>query len=498
MMRSSKTKMLNPEYIGQRLIERGFRTFFLYLFKIIEGREFIVEPIHSDLFVIFENLYKQVIIRSNVNIPPRSAKTTMAKYFIVYCWTINPKCNFIYTSYSQSLLSSISSEIQQILEHPAYKAMYPNNRVTTAEEIAKPLNDFWEDYLYKETGKNLYTSKRIMTYAGGVCLFSSIGAQITGYGAGIRNSKGFSGALIIDDANKPADIRHQVMREKVLTYYSETLLSRLNNSNVAIVNIQQRLHIEDLSGLLQARYQFETLAKPLIDENGVCQIPSQYTKQRLEELQIDNYVFSAQYQQQPIILGGAVIRREWFKYYQTGKDYNYKRILITADTAMKVKEHNDFSVFMVGAITPENKLHILDMVRGKWEAPDLKQIALNTFNKYRIIPKTGVTCSGLYVEDKASGIGLVQELQRAGLPISPLKCDTDKLTRTESILTYIESGQVLLPNDENYGFNPELIKECESFTRDDSHLHDDIVDALDYLIIEGLAKQSVSLLDYFM
>ena len=376
--------------------------------------------------------------------------------------------------------------------------MYPNNRVTTAEEIAKPLNDFWEDYLYKETGKNLYTSKRIMTYAGGVCLFSSIGAQITGYGAGIRNSKGFSGALIIDDANKPADIRHQVMREKVLTYYSETLLSRLNNSNVAIVNIQQRLHIEDLSGLLQARYQFETLAKPLIDENGICQIPSQYTKQRLEELQIDNYVFSAQYQQQPIILGGAVIRREWFKYYQTGKDYNYKRILITADTAMKVKEHNDFSVFMVGAITPENKLHILDMVRGKWEAPDLKQIALNTFNKYRIIPKTGVTCSGLYVEDKASGIGLVQELQRAGLPISALKCDTDKLTRTESILTYIESGQVLLPNDENYGFNPELIKECESFTRDDSHLHDDIVDALDYLIIEGLAKQSVSLLDYFM
>lgn len=490
--------MLNPEYIGQRLIERGFKTFFLYLFKIIEGREFVVEAIHNDLFTIFEDLYNQVIIRSNVNIPPRSAKTTMAKYFIVFCWTINPRCNFIYTSYSQSLLTSISNEIAQILEHPAYKAMFPNNRVTTSEEIAKPLNDFWEDYLYKETGKNVYTSKRIMTYAGGVCLFSSIGAQITGYGAGIRNSKGFSGALIIDDANKPADIRHQVMREKVLTYYSETLLSRLNNANVAIINIQQRLHIEDLSGLLQLKYKFNTLAKPLIDENGVCQIPSQYTQERLEELQIDNYVFSAQYQQQPIILGGAVIKRDWFRYYQTGKDYNYKRILITADTAMKVKEHNDFSVFLVGAVTPENKLHILDMVRGKWESPELKKVALDTFNANRVIPRTGVTCSGLYVEDKASGTGLIQELQRAGLPVSALKCETDKLTRTESILTYIESGQVMLPNDEHYGFNPDLLKECESFTRDDSHIHDDIVDALAYMIIEALAKQNVSLLDYFM
>lgn len=490
--------MLNPEYIGQRLLERGFTTFFRYLFQVVEGRDFVVEPIHDDLFDIFEDIYKQVIVRSNINIPPRSAKTTMAKYFIVYCWTINPKCNFIYTSYSQSLLNSISSEIAQILEHPAYKAMYPQNRIITGEEIAKPENDFWEEYLYKETGKNVYTSKLIKTYAGGVCLFSSIGAQITGYGAGIRNGKGFTGALIIDDPNKPADIRHQVMREKVLTYYIETLLSRLNNSNVAIINIQQRLHVEDLSGLLQIRYKFITLAKPLLDENGVCQIPSQYTKERLEELQADNYVFSAQYQQQPIILGGAVIRREWFKYYQTGKDYNYRRILITADTAMKVKQHNDYSVFIVGGVTPENKLHILDMVRGKWESPDLKKVALDTFNKYRIIPKTGVTCSGLYIEDKASGIGLVQELQRSGLPVMGLKCETDKLARTESVLTYIQSGQVMLPNDEHYGFNPDLLKECESFTRDDSHLHDDIVDALDYLIIEALAKQNVSLLDYFM
>ena len=56
----------------------------------------------------------------------------------------------------------------------------------------------------------------------------------------------------------------------------------------------------------------------------------------------------------------------------------------------------------------------------------------------------------------------------------------------------------MLPYDETYGFNPELLAECEAFTRDDSHAHDDIVDSLVYLIQESLVKNNVSLLDYFI
>jgi predicted phage terminase large subunit-like protein len=61
----------------------------------------------------------------------------------------------------------------------------------------------------------------------------------------------------------------------------------------------------------------------------------------------------------------------------------------------------------------------------------------------------------------------------------------------------MESGQVYLPENENYGFNPDLLNECEAFSRDMSHSHDDIVDALCYLIQEGIAQLTVSLLDYF-
>lgn len=488
---------MDKEYLGHYWIEEGFKTWFLCMFRIIEGRPFIVEPIHNNLFEYYQAVYEGKKYRCNINIPPRAGKTTMQVYFTVFCLTVNPKSNIIYTSYSQSLLTDISNKVAMILEHPAYKAMYPQ-QITIEDETSTPVDDFWRDYLQENDKKNTYSSRKITTYAGGTVLFASIGSQITGYGAGVRGSKKFSGFLAIDDAQKPADSRSQILRDKVIRYYEETLLSRLNNPNTPIVNIQQRLHIEDLSGVLEAKYNFDTLRKPLIDEQGICQIPSQYTEERIKELQQNNYVFSAQFQQQPIILGGQVIKRDYFRYYPV-KEYQYKRILIAADTAMKVKEYNDYSVFIAGGITHDNKLHVLDMVRGKWEAPDLEKVAVEFWNKFKRDPQTGVTCNGLYVEDKASGIYLIQSLKaKYGIPIIGIKVDGDKLTRVESILPYLEAGNVYLPENENYGFNKELLAECEAFSRDQSQIHDDQVDALVYLVQESLGKNEVSLLDFFM
>ena len=489
--------MLNPQVIGAVLLKSGFKVWFLYMFKLIENRPFIVEAIHNDLFEYYQSVFDGQKTRCNINIPPRAGKTTLQQYFTVYTLTNNPKSNIIYTSYSQTLLTDIANKVAMILEHPAYKAMYPN-KIIVEDCDSNPIDDFWRDYLQTNDSKNTYSSRKIVTYAGGTVLFASIGSQITGYGCGVRGSKKFSGFLAIDDAQKPADSRSQILRDKVIRYYEETLLSRLNNPDTPIVNIQQRVHLEDLSGVLKDRYGFDTLCKPLIDKNGICQIPSQYTKERLQELQQNNYVFSAQFQQQPIILGGQVIKREYFRFYPVIKEYKYKRIIIAADTAMKTKEYNDYSVFIAGGITPENQLHVLDMIRGKWEAPELEKMAVMFWNKFKRNPVTGLTCNGLYIEDKASGIGLIQGLKaKYGIPVMGLKADTDKLTHVETMLPYIESGQVYLPENENYGFNVDLLAECEAFSRDMSQSHDDIVDALCYLIQEGIAQLTVSLLDYF-
>lgn len=480
-------------YFGKLLLNEGFGSWFRVMFKLIEDRPFIVEPIHPELFEAFENIYKQDLKRVNINLPPRSAKTTLSKYFLVYGITRNPKCNFIYTSYSQSLLNTIAMEVRDILESDIYKRLYPNH-VNIEEEETKPIDDFWLDYLRRETGKNTYSSRKIMTYAGGVCLFASIGAQITGMGCGQRSAKNFSGALILDDANKPADIRSELMRQKVLRYYEETLLSRLNNPNVPIINIQQRLHLEDISGLLTEKYNFTTIKRPLLDDDGNCLIPTQYTPERIKELQINNYVFSAQYQQEPIVLGGDVIKREWFKYYDVNTKFNYQKIVIAGDTAMTVKEHSDYTCLLVGGVTEQGKLHILQMVHKKLEYPELKQETINLYNAWQL-GKNETSASALYLEDKASGIQLIQDLRKSSLPVVPIEVTKDKLARVEEVLEYIASGNVFLPVNENYGDNPTIISECEAFTRDLSQLHDDITDTLCHLINNTIARRRVSILE---
>ena len=481
------------QYIGYRLLKRGFETWFRYLFRAIEQTEFIKEAIHESLFEYIDKVYNQEITRLNINIPPRAGKTTLATYLLVYALTINPKANVIYTSYSQSLLTDIALRVRDILEHPVYKAMYSSNVLYSEEELT-PEDDFWAEYLKKETGKNTYSAKKIVTSKGGICLFSSIGSQITGYGAGIRNGKGFTGALIIDDANKPDDIYHTTLRNKVIRYFAGTLLSRLNNSNVPIINIQQRLHLEDLSGILQSKYNFVTLKRPLIDENGVCQLPSQYSEERIRELQVDNYVFTSQYQQEPIVLGGQVIKRDWFGYYSSNEKYNYSKIVIAADTAISAKEHADYSCFLVGGITPQNKLHILEMVHGKWEYPELKQQAISLFNRWQL-DKRQTSASSIVIEDRASGQQLLQDFKKSGLPVRAVEVTKDKLSRVEEVLDYIANGNVMLPDNEQYSNNPVFLAECEAFTREMSHSHDDIVDTLVHLINNTIAKRQVSILE---
>lgn len=160
-------------------------------------------------------------------------------------------------------------------------------------------------------------------------------SQILVHNCGIRGNTTFSGALVLDDANKPADIQSEVMREKVRKYYDETLLSRLNDSNVPIFNIQQRLHLEDLSGYLLEQYKFDSIIRPLLEPDGTCNIASQYTPERIKEISFNDTMFQAQYQQSPVAEKGNIIQRDWWVMYDADHTPIDGKLIITADTAYK-------------------------------------------------------------------------------------------------------------------------------------------------------------------
>ena len=472
MEQTTTANDIDPEYIGQVLLEQGFEKWFRYMFRTINNKPFHIDPIHSEIFALFQDIYDGKLKRVNLNICPRAGKTTLAMWFLVFCITHNPKSNFIYTSFNQSLLSDISRDIMNILEHPIYKAMYPvRSRTETVE--SSPVDAFWRDYLLAEQKTNTYSNRKIVTAQGGVLLFAAIGSAITGFGAGIRGAKEFSGAILIDDANKPADIHSQIMRDKVLRYFTETLLSRPNDSNVPIVNIQQRLHLEDLSGHLKTKYNFYTLTKPLLDHNDVCQLPSQYTPERIEELKRDESAWSAQYQQEPTAERGHLIKKDWWQYYED-TERETGQFIITADTAFKETKTADLSCLQVWELR-RDKMLLRDMMVERWEFPELIENARYIWKKWTDTNRLNVA-KYFFIEDKASGTPLQQTLVRENINAiawTPKEYEypEDKVGRMKQASWDVFCGKVFIPRENRMA--EYLVNESALFSEDMSQAHDD-------------------------
>lgn len=488
----------NPPYFGKLLHDQGFRVWTLYMFRQLEGREFIEEDLHDGLFQTFQDIYDGSATRQNINVPPRSGKTSLAKYFIAYAIAVNPRCNFIYTSFSQDLLQDISRSLAGILQHPIYAAMYDSGAVEEDEEI-NPIDDFWKEYLVKDKGKATYTSKKIITKAGGVILFASVGAAITGFGAGIRGFVGFSGALFQDDANKPADIRSQLMRTKVHSYYEVTLLSRLNDSNIPVVNIQQRLHLEDLSGFLEKTYNFKTLRRPLVLD-GICQLPSQYTPERIEELKKNEFMFVSQYQQQPVLEGGNLFKADTIREFRADQmpdEYDWR--FITADLAYKDKESNDFVVFAYWGVKKEvindrarDHLYLIDVQRRKIESVEVEKW-IDTWIK----DKLNYGFRYIWIEDKSHGIYLNQLYRKKGYPIPSeeqikemLPRDRDKVERANNVIPCLDSISPNMTFNIDVTDYDEIKQEMLAFP---NTKHDDFVDnVIDAIKIGLFANDAVA------
>nr|WP_254452791.1 phage terminase large subunit [Roseicella sp. DB1501] len=193
---------------------------------------------------------------------------------------------------------------------------------------------------------------------------------------------------------------------------------------------------------------------------------------------ISRFVFASQYQQSPVALGGNLIRGSWF---QRGPIPKIVHRTIYADTAQKTGERNDYSVFECWGKGEDGKIYLLDMIRGKWEAPDLKRAAIDFWIKQKGLPEAAGVLRQMKVEDKASGTGLIQDLKRGGsgqpsIPIVGIERHKDKLTRVMDVTAYIEAGCVCLPMSAAWA--NDFIAECEAFTADDSHAHDDQIDPM--------------------
>jgi len=157
-------------------------------------------------------------------------------------------------------------------------------------------------------------------------------------------------------------------------------------------------------------------------------------------------------------------------------------VAIAADTAFKKTETADFSVLIVGGLSAHGDIYILDLIKGRWDFPELKQrtMALNQYWRGRGL-------RGLYIEDKASGQSLIQEMRRqSGVSVIPFPANTDKVARINTVTPLIQGGRVFLPREAEW--LDEFFEECLAFP---ASTHDDQIDALS-ILLSALSKMFVA------
>lgn len=466
--------------------ERDHLFFSRYFFKHRQAIKFRVNWHHVLIADAVQRVIDGKLKNVVINVPPGSSKTELvAINLIARGLALNPRARFLHISYSDDLALLNSEAARDIVASAEYQALWPL-------EIA-------DDAKSKKRWNVLVGGKK----AGGVYAVS-LGGQITGFRAG-HMAEGWQGAIIIDDPLKVEDAYSKTNRNKANRKLLSTVKSRKANPDTPIIVIMQRLAEEDPTGFIKSGKlpgDWEFIEIPaLITDEYVAKLPEHIRalvesderdddgrfsywpyKEPLHDLlaseKADPYVFNGQYMQRPSPLGGGIIQSGKFLRYGALPQLQYRKIF--ADTAQKTAERNDYSVFECWGLGYDNRVYLIDLIRGKWKAPELKQRAIDFWNKHAAVgaddPGAPVLRQ-MKVEDKSSGTGLIQDIQaEGGIPIEGIERVKDKLTRVMDVVSHIDVGNVGVPLDALWV--SDFLSECDSFTADDTHMHDDQIDPM--------------------
>jgi len=436
-----------------------FYSFVQRIFPIVSaGSPFLpnwhLEAITYALTCVMRGEIKRLII----TVPPRSLKSICASVaFPAFVLGHDPTRRIIEVSYSEGLARKHANDFRAGMRSPLYKRLFPSTRISAAKD----------------------TELEVMTTARGFRYATSVGGTLTGRGGNL---------LILDDPLSAQDAHSERARESLKQWYANTLLSRLDNkAEDAIIVVTQRLHVDDLVGHLREQGDWTELSLPAIAEfeQVVLLGPERYHHRKVGELlhperepkwALDNLKhtmgsidFAAQYQQEPIAAGGNLIKCSWFPIYDALplRDVGDKTI-VSWDTAMSAGELSDYSACVVLQVKGEIA-YVLDVVRERLDYPDLRRKIIEVHRRW----KNYTNSYALVIEDKGSGMSLIQDLKREGIRAIPEKPIMDKVMRMNAQLARIEAGCVHLPR--HAAWSEDFLRELMAFP---AAKYDDQVDAL--------------------
>lgn len=460
---------LNKNDLQAELYRRSFYKFSLDAFKELHNGEELINNWHIEYLCQRLQQKAELILSGKprdkhliINVPPRTLKSELVNvFFSVYLWIIKDSIQFISTSYSASLSMTMNVQARRLVESDWFKAHFNNIKISKDEN----------------------TKGKFTTTAGGLRYSTSTGGTITGMGGDV---------IVIDDPQNPQLARSKTERDNANIFFNETLRSRLNNPSKGIfIVIMQRLHEEDLTGMLLKLdpENWDHICLPAESSDNIKPIelienytdgllfPDRLSKYTLNQfrLGLGSYGYSGQYEQLPSPQDGGILKSKWFNLVNNIKDEEGNIVDLNElnwdfflDTAYTTKQTNDPSA-MLSCTYYNNNIYIRNITTVRLEFPELIR-EIKDF-----VSNNGYTRrSMIYIEPKASGKSVVQQLHSTeGLNIMESNPpENDKISRVNSVAPVIESGRVHLL--EGRYIDP-FLSECNSFP---NGIHDDMVDTL--------------------
>ncbi len=408
--------------------------------------EFVEGPHHIKIAEKFQALAEGRIKRLIVNMPPRHTKSEFAS-FLFPAWMMgrDPRLKIIQTTHTAELSYRFGRKVRNLMEENTFQDIFDEIKLSQDSKAAGR----WE------------------TNKGGEYFAAGVGGAITGRGADL---------LIIDDPHSEQDALSQTAMDNAYEWYTSGPRQRLQPGG-AIVIVMTRWSTKDLTGkLINAQSnenadQWEIVEFPAV-LNDEPLWPEFWNINELKGVKasLSEQKWQAQWQQAPTSEEGSIIKRDWWQVWPKEQIPQLAHVIQSYDTAFSKKETADFSAITTwGVFKPveHGPFHIilLAMRKGRWDFPELKQIALDEYKYWE--PET------ILIEAKASGMPLTQELRQLGIPVvtyTPSK-GNDKHVRVNSVAPLFEAGQVWCTEDR---WAEEVIEECAAFPYGD---HDDLVDS---------------------
>ncbi len=451
-----------------------------------------------------------------INVPPGTMKSMIVNIFWP-SWEWGPKnmphMRYICAAHQQGLAIRDSTKMRRLVTSDWYQDRWGDRVKLTGDQNAKTKFE------------NTATGFREALAAGSI--------------TGSRGDR-----LLLDDPHSVESANSDAMRATTLEWFTEAVPTRLNNPKTsAIVIIMQRLHEEDVSGVVLDRKGFkgvyDHICLPMRFEAWRKDVPTKlgYTDVREEEGELlfpqrfppevvdrdeaamGPYAVASQHQQTPTPRGGGVIKDQWWQLWEHKDFPPLDFVVASLDTAYssKAEERGDFSAMTIWGVfygdpniratrSVDRYGRTHDMPTNSYYGSDLDAVPhviimhgwAERLELHDLVQKVAKDCKllkvdKLLVENKAAGHSVAQELRRlfrhedfAVQMYDPKSID--KLGRLYSIQHLFAEGMIYAPNTT---WAEQVIRQVSVFPRGK---HDDLVDtvsmALRHLRDLGLLTRS--------